>query len=84
MGGALWNDLPPLPGHQVEQLVDEERRRHRLDAAARDRDQLPADGAPELARVPGEGGHDPVEALEAHRVRAVQQLRGVLAAIVHA
>ena len=46
VGGALGNDLPPLPGHQVEQLVHQERRRHRLHTAARDRDQLPANRAP--------------------------------------
>ena len=46
MCGTLWNDLPPLAGHQVEQLVDQERRRQRLHAAPRDRDQLAADGTP--------------------------------------
>ena len=39
---------------------------------------------PELPGVPREGGDDAVEALQADRVRAVQQLWGVLAAIVHA
>ena len=40
--------------------------------------------SPELAGVPGECGDDAVEALQANRVRAVQQLRRVLPAIVHA
>ena len=39
---------------------------------------------PELPGVPREGGDDAVEALQADRVRAMQQLWGVLAAIVHA
>ena len=47
VGGALGDDLPPLPRHQVEQLVHQERRRHRLHAAPGDRDQLAADGTPE-------------------------------------
>ena len=39
---------------------------------------------PELPGVPRERGDDAVEALQADRVRAVQQLWSVLAAIVHA
>ena len=84
MGGALWYDLPPLPGHEIEQLVDEERGREGLNPATGDRDQLPTDGAAELASVPGEGGHDAVEALQANGVGAVEELGGVLAAVVHA
>jgi hypothetical protein len=40
--------------------------------------------SPELSSFPRERGHDSVEALQAHRVRAGQQLRGVLTPIVHA
>ena len=40
--------------------------------------------SPELAGVSGECGDDAVEALQADRVRAVEQLRRVLPAIVHA
>ena len=81
---ALGDDFAPLPRHQVEQLVDEEGGREGGDAAARDGDELAADGAAELARVAGERGDDAVQALDAHRVRAVEQLGRVLAAIVHA
>ena len=44
MSGALWYDLPSLPGHEIQQLVDEERRWQGLDATSRDRDQFAAYG----------------------------------------
>ena len=47
-------------------------------------DELPAYGTPELAGVPGEGGHDSIQALQADGVGAGEELRSVLAAIVHA
>ena len=40
MGAALGDDLPPLPGHEVPQLVDEEGGRQGLDTASRDGDQV--------------------------------------------
>ncbi len=81
MHGALGNDLPPLPGHEVEQLVHEEGRRQGVDAPARDGDELPADGAAELAGVARERGHDALQTLQAHRVRARKQLGRVLRAV---
>ena len=83
VAGALGHHLLPLPGHQVEQLVDEEGGREAGDAPRGDGDELAAHRAPELA-VPGEGGHDPGEALQADGVRAGQQLRDVLLAVEHA
>ena len=82
--GALRYDFPPLARHEVEELVDEEGGRQGLDAAPRDGDELAADRAAELAGVPGEGGDDAVEALQADRVGAAEQLRRVLSAIIHA
>ena len=82
--GTLRYDFPPLARHEVEELVDEEGGRQGLDAAPRDGDELAADRAAELAGVPGEGGDDAVEALQADRVGAAEQLRRVLAAVVHA
>ena len=46
VGGALGDNLPPLPSHQVPQLVDEEGGRQRLDPARGDSDQLPTHRAP--------------------------------------
>ena len=46
VGGALGDNLPPLPGHQVPQLVDEEGGRQRLDPARGNGDQLPTHRAP--------------------------------------
>ena len=46
VGGALGDNLPPLPGHQVPQLVDEEGGRERLDPARGDGDQVPAHRTP--------------------------------------
>ena len=46
VGGALGDDLPALPRHQVPQLVDEEGGREGLDPARGDRDQLPTHWAP--------------------------------------
>ena len=84
MCGALWNDLPPLSGHQIQKLIDEKRGWQGLNSAPRDGDQFPANGAPELASVSGEGGHDAVQTLKAHRVGTGKELWVVFAAIVHA
>jgi hypothetical protein len=58
MVGALGDDLPPLAGHEVEQLVDEEGGGKGLDPAPRDGDQLATYGTPEL-RVACKCGHNP-------------------------
>lgn len=50
---ALGDDLAPLPGHQVQELVHEERGRKRGHASPRDDDQFTAYGAPEGAGVAG-------------------------------
>ena len=63
MGGTLGNDLTALPSHQVQELVDKKRGRQLRHPAPRDCDELPANGASKLPRVPGEGGHDAVQAL---------------------
>ena len=72
MGGTLGNDLTALPSHQVQELVDKKRGRQCRHPAPRDCDELPANGASKLPRVPGEGGHDAVQALQAHSVRTGQ------------
>jgi len=38
---------------------------------------------PELSGIPGKGGHNSVQALEANGMRARQQLWGVFPSIVH-
>ena len=48
VGAALGHDLPPLPGHQVPQLVDEEGGRQGLDPAGGDCDQFPAHRTPSI------------------------------------
>ena len=35
VGGALWYDFPPLPGHQVQELVHQEGRGERLASVGR-------------------------------------------------
>ena len=76
--GALGDDVAALLRHQVEQLVDDEGRRHVLDAAARDVDRLAADRAAERRRVAVLRVHDAAQAAQTHRVRTWQQLRCVL------
>ena len=44
---ALGDDFPPLFGHQVQKLVNEEGRRQGGDAPSRDSNQLTAYRAPE-------------------------------------
>ena len=44
---TLGDDLPPLPGHKVPELVDQEGRGQGLDPAGWDGDQLPAHWAPD-------------------------------------
>jgi len=46
MRGAFWYDFSSLPGHQVQQLIDEKGRRKSRDSSARDCDQLSTDGTP--------------------------------------
>jgi len=84
--GALGDNLAALPGHEVQELVDEERGRQGRHAAAGDGDELAADGAAEGALLRGAAVRrgDAAQAVQAHRVRARQQLRGVLATVVHA
>ena len=76
--------MSALPGHQIKELVDKKGGREIADSSPGYGDELPADGAPELTRVPGEGGHYPVEAVQAHGVGAGHKLGNVFTPIVHA
>lgn len=67
---AFGDDFPPLPGHEVQKLVDKEGRWQRLNAPSRDGDQLATYWTSELTSVAGKCGHYPVQALQAHCVRA--------------
>lgn len=82
VAAALRYNLPPLPRHEVQQLVNEEGWRQRRDAATRNRDQLAAYGAAEGARVARLRRGYSREAVQANCVRARQQLRRMLAAVV--
>lgn len=82
--GTLGDDLATLPRHQVQELVDQEGGRKGGDAPPWYVDEFPAYGAAEGARVPGLGGGYPGEAVEADGVRALEELGGVLLAVVHA
>lgn len=51
MNGAFGHDLSPLASHEVQQLIDQERRRQGRHPAAGDRDTFPTDGTAERASV---------------------------------
>ena len=72
MCGTFGDDFSPLPGHEVQELVDKEGRRERLDAPSRYGDELATYRAPELTGVASECRHYPVQALEAHCVGAAE------------
>lgn len=84
VNGTFRNDLPPLPGHQIQQLVDQKGGRQSRHAATGYRNQFAANWATERTRIPGLGGGYPGQTVQTHGVGALEQLRRVLAPIVHA
>lgn len=84
MNGTLRNNLSSLPRHQIKQLVDEEGRGQSRHPSSGYGNELPAYRTPERASVSGLSGSYSGQAVEADSVGALQQLGGVLLAIVHA
>lgn len=84
MPRAFRDDVPPLPRHQVQELVYDEARGESAHASAWDRDGFSAYRTSEGSVVSALSFEDPLQAAPADGVRTRQKLRVVLLAIVHA
>ena len=80
---AVWYDFSNLPGHQVNQLVNQEWWRNSLHSPCRNLDELSAYGTsePKLSRI---CCHNSLEALDTHSVGAGKKFWTMLSSIEHA